>query len=211
MTQATRMDDIYRLQRHIYDATRHYYLLGRDRLLRGLPVPMGGAVLEVGCGTGRNLAALRKMRPDLTLCGLDVSTMMLETARAKLQGLDVTLACCRAEELDPQAHFRLDAAFDAVFFSYSLSMIPDWRAALEAGFATLKPGGTLAVVDFWGHGGLPSWLEWAHRRWLALFGVSFRPELLTYMRDMERQDRALLELESVKSGYAYLAWARKLG
>jgi len=211
MDQGQRMDAIYAVQRHIYDATRRYYLLGRDRLIRGLPVPANGCVLELGCGTGRNLAALRKLRPDLALCGLDVSSQMLETAGSKLKDLNVSLACCKAEELDCQGHFNLDGHFDAVFYSYSLSMIPTWGSALEAGFAALKTGGTLAVVDFWGQGGLPGPLEWAHKRWLKLFGVHFRPELLQYLRDMERQGRALLELESIKRGYAYLAWVRKLG
>ncbi|TIV98235.1 MAG: SAM-dependent methyltransferase, partial [Mesorhizobium sp.] len=49
------MDGVYRWQRHIYDLTRKYYLLGRDRLIDGLDVPRGGTVLELGCGTGRNI------------------------------------------------------------------------------------------------------------------------------------------------------------
>ena len=52
---AARMDRMYRYQRHIYDLTRKYYLLGRDRAIRDLQVPVDGTLLEVGCGTGRNL------------------------------------------------------------------------------------------------------------------------------------------------------------
>lgn len=211
MDQALRMDRMYVLQRHIYDATRRFYLLGRDRLLENIPAPRGGLVLEMGCGTGRNLKVLAGKRPDLALCGLDVSCMMLETAGKKLGKNGTRLACCRAEDLDLERHFGLDRDFDAVFFSYALSMIPTWEAALEAAWAALRPGGTLAVVDFWGQGGLPSWLEWAHKRWLALFGVHFRPELLAYLREMERGGRSRLRLESVRGGYAYLAFARKLG
>lgn len=210
MEQALRMDRMYALQRHIYDATRRFYLPGRDRLLEEMPAPHGGAVLEMGCGTGRNLAVLRRLRPDLTLCGLDVSARMLETAGRKLGGQDVRLACCQAEELNPCVHFGLDQRFDVVFFSYVLSMIPTWKDALEAGWAALKPGGTLAVVDFWGQGGLPDWLEWLHERWLRLYGVSLRPELLTHLRQMEREGRARLAALSVRGGYAYLAWVEKL-
>lgn len=209
MDQDQRMDTIYALQRHVYDATRRYYLLGRDRLIQGLPVPLGGSVLELGCGTGRNLAVLRRLRPDLTLCGLDVSARMLETAACTLKGQGVALARCKAEDIDPCSHFGQEQGFDAAFFSYTLSMIPAWETALEAGFATLKPGGILAVVDFWGQGGLPVWLEGAHRRWLGLFGVAIRPELLVCLRSMERQGRARMELESICNGYAYLAWVRK--
>ena len=40
------MDRMYRRQRHIYDLTRKFYLLGRDELIAGLKPPPGGAVLE---------------------------------------------------------------------------------------------------------------------------------------------------------------------
>jgi len=49
------MDRMYRHQRHIYDASRKFYLLGRDALITGLAPPKGGTILEIGCGTGRNL------------------------------------------------------------------------------------------------------------------------------------------------------------
>lgn len=208
MEQAQRMDSLYGFQRHFYDATRRFYLLGRDMLLEGLRVPQGGSVLEIGCGTGRNLAALAAMRPDLRLCGLDVSEAMLRTAEKKLRGREVALACRCAETLDSRGCFGVEA-FDAVFFSYCLSMIPCWEEALDAGWRACAPGGTLAVVDFWGRGGLPAWFEGLHARWLALFGVHPRPELLTRLREMERQGLARLAVESVRGGYAYLAWLEK--
>ena len=209
MDQARQMDRMYAFQRHLYDATRRYYLLGRDRLLQGLPVPSGGRVLEIGCGTGRNLAVLSRQRSDIALYGLDISARMLETATHRLKGRGISLARGMAEEMDPHVSFGLDERFDAVFFSYALSMIPRWELALEAGWQALKPSGTLAVVDFWGQGGLPACLDWVHKRWLKLFGVKFRPELLTYLREMEKQGRAGLELESVRKGYAFIAWVRK--
>ena len=81
---AARMDGIYRHQRHIYDATRKYYLLGRDRLIRDLDVPRGARVLELGCGTGRNLALIRRRYPDCRLFGLDISEEMLINARRRM-------------------------------------------------------------------------------------------------------------------------------
>jgi S-adenosylmethionine-diacylgycerolhomoserine-N-methlytransferase len=38
---------------------------------------------------------------------------------------------------------------DVVTFSYSLTMIPDWFAAIENALAILKPGGHIGVVDFY--------------------------------------------------------------
>ena len=55
VASAELMDRIYRRQRHLYDFTRKYYLLGRDRLIHRLSPPAGSRVLEIGCGTARNL------------------------------------------------------------------------------------------------------------------------------------------------------------
>ena len=72
------MDSIYRTQRHIYDLTRKYYLLGRDRLIRELAPPEDGCVLEVGCGTGRNLIKAARRYPRARFYGIDISEAMLE-------------------------------------------------------------------------------------------------------------------------------------
>ena len=52
ISHAEMMDEVYRYQRHIYDLTRKYYLLGRDRLIEGLKVPDRANILEIGCGDG---------------------------------------------------------------------------------------------------------------------------------------------------------------
>ncbi|MEQ1710997.1 MAG: class I SAM-dependent methyltransferase, partial [Hyphomicrobium sp.] len=84
------MDGIYRYQRYIYDATRKYFLLGRDRMLDGLKPPPGGAILEVGCGTGRNLILAARRYPGTTLYGFDISNAMLETARQSITRAGLT-------------------------------------------------------------------------------------------------------------------------
>jgi S-adenosylmethionine-diacylgycerolhomoserine-N-methlytransferase len=58
--QAAAMDRMYRFTRHVYDLTRRYYLLGRDRLLAQVPTSADTATLEVGCGTARNIIALAR-------------------------------------------------------------------------------------------------------------------------------------------------------
>ena len=52
---AALMDRMYRRQRHIYDLSRKFYLLGRDEAIARLRPAPGDKVLEIGCGTGRNL------------------------------------------------------------------------------------------------------------------------------------------------------------
>ncbi len=52
---ANAMDRMYRWQHAIYDLTRKPYLLGRDQMIEALRPKNGERVLEIGCGTGRNL------------------------------------------------------------------------------------------------------------------------------------------------------------
>jgi S-adenosylmethionine-diacylgycerolhomoserine-N-methlytransferase len=85
------MDAIYRSQRHIYDLTRKYYLLGRDALIAGIAPPPSGLVLEVGCGTGRNLIAAARAFPNARYFGIDISAAMLETARAKIAAAEISI------------------------------------------------------------------------------------------------------------------------
>ena len=80
---AALMDRLYRRQRHFYDVTRKYYLLGRDRLIEGLAPPPGSRVLEIGCGTARNLVAAAQAWPDAQFYGIDISAEMLATARQR--------------------------------------------------------------------------------------------------------------------------------
>lgn len=169
------MDSVYKGQRHIYDATRKYYLFGRDTLIDGLNARGGMRVLEVACGTGRNMAKVRKAWPGVRLYGLDISEEMLKNARRAL-GDDAVLAAGDACSFDPQDLLGEDR-FDRIILSYSLSMIPDWEGALDHAAAQLAPGGELHMVDFGDLSGLPGPLERGLHAWLAKFHVQTRSAL----------------------------------
>ena len=143
-TAAGRMDAIYRSQRHIYDVTRKYYLLGRDRMIAELNVPAGGTVLELGCGTGRNLILAARKYPAARFHGIDISEEMLITARANVAkaGLAdrIRLAQGDASSVDTMKALGI-GAFDRVFISYALSMIPPWCETAAHAMALVKPGG----------------------------------------------------------------------
>lgn len=204
-SHAALMDGVYRRQRHIYDATRKYYLLGRDRMIAGLRVPDGGAVLELGCGTGRNLVLALRRYPKARFFGLDISTAMLETAaRAIAQegaGPRAKLAQGDATAFDAQALFG-EAGFDRVFISYSLSMIPGWERTVAAALAVLKPGGSLHIVDFGRQERLPSWFKRLLRAWLARFHVTPRDVMAEVLESESRKSGASLSFRSLYRGYA---------
>ncbi len=174
------MDSIYRHQRHFYDLTRKYYLLGRDRLIRELDPPQGGHVLEVGCGTGRNLIKAARRYPHALFYGLDISDAMLEKAQQNIEraGLSdrIRLAQTDASAFEAQALFGRQS-FDRVFFSYSLSMIPAWQKALDCGYASTSTNGRLLIVDFGQQESLPRWFSRVLTWWLKQFHVSSRAEL----------------------------------
>jgi S-adenosylmethionine-diacylgycerolhomoserine-N-methlytransferase len=181
-SHAALMDDVYRHQRYFYDLTRKYYLFGRDRLIREMALAPGARVAEVGCGTARNLVRIARLYPDSKLFGLDASGEMLKSAavaieRAGLSGR-TTLVKAYAEALSPGL-FGEREPFDAIIFSYSLSMIPDWRQAILAAAAALGRSGQLHIVDFGDLKGLGPVAERLLGAWLGLFHVSPRAELLS--------------------------------
>ncbi len=178
---AALMDRVYRHQRYIYDITRKYYLFGRDRLIAELALKPGARLIEIGCGTSRNLIKIAQAYPDARLFGLDASAEMLLTSKRAVEraglGHRIKLVQAYAEHLTP-ALFGEQEPFDAAVFSYSLSMIPDWKQALSAAHAALKPAGKVHVVDFGDLKGLSPAAERILRGWLALFHVAPREELL---------------------------------
>jgi S-adenosylmethionine-diacylgycerolhomoserine-N-methlytransferase len=172
---AALMDEVYRGQRHIYDFTRKYYLFGRDTLIAGLAARPGMRVLEVACGTGRNLAKVGKAWPGVRLFGLDISAEMLKSARAAV-GSEARLGQGDACAFDA-VELLGERAFERIVLSYSLSMIPDWQGALDHAAGQLAPGGSLHVVDFGDLRGLPAPFQTLLTRWLAKFHVEPRTAL----------------------------------
>jgi S-adenosylmethionine-diacylgycerolhomoserine-N-methlytransferase len=187
------MDSVYRRQRHIYDLTRKYYLLGRDRLIRELDAKPGEKIVEIGCGTARNMIAISRAYPEVQIYGLDASTEMLISARESVAraGLEnkIGLAHGLAEDMTP-ALFGIEGDFDKAIFSYSLSMIPDWQAALRVAAANVRPGGTIHIVDFGDLKGLWSPAAALLRRWLHLFHVEPREALLKGLEATRERTRS---------------------
>lgn len=204
-SQKVAMDRMYRLTRHIYDVTRKPYLLGRDQMIAGLGVPPGGTVLEMGCGTGRNLVAAGRCYPNAQLFGFDISEEMLKTARRNVNrsGFDIRLAQGDACNFSPEAAFGL-ARFDRVYFSYTLSMIPEWRKALAQGLALVKDGGTLSVVDFGFCEGLGAPSRGLLHGWLSLFHVTPRATLEAEMTRLANEYGRVIRFERPVRGYAQL-------
>jgi S-adenosylmethionine-diacylgycerolhomoserine-N-methlytransferase len=205
-----RMNRMYRRQRHIYDGTRRYYLLGRDQLIDRLRPAAGARVLEIGCGTGRNLVHAAGRYPDAQFFGIDVSTEMLTSAISVISRRGLTnrirVAHGDATAFDPQALFGVPR-FDQMMISYSLSMIPDWRRVLEVAAGHLTPGGRLHIVDFGNQERLPGIARALLLRWLNMFDVIPRDDLEHVLKAMAGASGASLSFERPFRGYAqYAVW-----
>jgi S-adenosylmethionine-diacylgycerolhomoserine-N-methlytransferase len=202
------MDRMYRRQRRIYDATRKFYLLGRDDAIAALAPKPGDAVLEIGCGTGRNLIGVARRFPQALVFGLDVSSEMLASARTAIAraGLEgrVSVAQADATDFDGLALFGR-ADFDRVLVSYALSMIPPWREALARALDALPPGGALEIVDFGDQAGLPPLFRAGLRRWLAAFDVTPRDTLGEELARLTADHRLRCRTAPLYGGYAMRA------
>ena len=207
------MDRVYRRQRHFYDISREYYLLGRDHLIRSME-PGTGSVLEIGCGTGRNLIDAARAHPHARFYGIDISTQMLRTARSKIDkaGLTNRIRVARgdATSFDPAALFGT-ARFDRVFFSYALSIIPDWPAALALGLGTLTPGGRVQIVDFGLQEGLPPMFRKMFYAWLARFHVTPMAHQDWVVSGMATARGAAYSSRALFRGYVWYAEATASG
>jgi demethylmenaquinone methyltransferase/2-methoxy-6-polyprenyl-1,4-benzoquinol methylase len=130
-----------------YDRVAAILSLGQDPrwrrfLVSQVEVPPGGRVLDVATGTGAVAIELVRTR-NCTVVGVDQSAEMLAVARARARGRRVELVEARAEAL-PFA----DESFDALTFTYLLRYVDDPEATLRELVRVVRPGGSIAGLEF---------------------------------------------------------------
>ena len=146
-THQQRMEKYYAGQIENYDQTRKGFLHGRKELWESIAIPQDGVWVDFGGGTGANFEFLGDKIDRLSkIIMVDLSQSMLEKARVFIAQKNWTNVS--ATQGDATC-FKHEGQVDIVTFAYSLTMIPDWYAAIENAYALLKPGGTIGVVDFY--------------------------------------------------------------
>ncbi len=147
-THAGRMEGFYRGQAEGYDDFRRRLLQGRAELFAALDVPENTIWADMGGGTGSSLEfmgdKLSRMRKTYIV---DLAPSLLEMAgqRVAAHGWNhVEAVEADATRFAPEA-----GQLGLVTFSYSLTMIPDWFAAIDHALELLEPGGLIGVVDFY--------------------------------------------------------------
>lgn len=145
---AERMESFYGGQADAYDDFRKRLLQGREELWTTLEKPDGAVWVDMGGGTGSNIEYLAGAMDRLQkVYVVDLSDSLLKVASQRFEERGWTNAS--AVKADATTFCPEEGYADVVTFSYSLTMIPDWFAAIENAKRILKPGGQIGVVDFY--------------------------------------------------------------
>jgi S-adenosylmethionine-diacylgycerolhomoserine-N-methlytransferase len=170
-----RLERYYDFHSKIYDRTRWAFLFGRSAAVDSIPGdPPPSDILEVGCGTGKNIVSMAGRFPDAEICGLDLSQAMLGIASRKTASFGGRVRLIARAYDGP---FK-PSSFDVILFSYALSMFnPGWDAAVDGAHADLRPGGHIAVADF--HSSRFA----AFRKWMGINHVRMEAHLLPKLRE----------------------------
>lgn len=129
-----------------YDATHALPFLKRHEAHLSLEVKAGDHVLEIACGTGLNFLHLRQLiGKNGMLIGLDYTPAMLNIARRRIAGFGWTNVALLAG--DAASLPFPDAAFDRVFCSFALSVIPAFEEAIAEVRRVLVPGGRFVALE----------------------------------------------------------------
>lgn len=199
-SHAQRMESFYGGQAKGYDDFRRRLLKGRQELIDSIEKPKGGVWVDMGGGTGSNIEFLANDIASLKkVYVVDLSTSLLKVASERFaeRGWDNAVAV----EADATTWCPEEGYADVVTFSYSLTMIPDWFAAIENAKRILKPGGLFAAVDFYVGRKHPA-EEMKRQGWLArnLWGPWFAtdnvfpsPDHVPFMRHHFEQVRLVEE------------------
>ena len=192
-----KMSAFYAAQAKGYDAVRENMLVGRPDMVSGFgPIKEGHTWLDVGGGTGRNLHYLRAQL-DLfeRIIVLDICPELLEIGQENAR-LTFTPAQCEKiswvclDINDPNVkkilakhlHNDLGRGFDTISFSYSLSMIPEWKKALLSAKTLLSDQGRVIISDFdtYTEEG-KSFKDWLIHMWYKQDGVRIEAESRRYI------------------------------
>ena len=177
-----RLEGFYAPQAERYNAFRARLLLGREELIAALEIPPGARVVELGCGTGSNLALLDRTNHVESMASVqlvDLCPSLLALARQRSHAYsNVEVSEADASTWQPAE------PVDRVYLSYALTMMPNWHAVLINAWAMLAPGGRLGVVDFHLPGKTDRLGNRFWKRWFAHDGVHLTNQHLLALQSL---------------------------
>lgn len=147
-THQQRLESFYSGQADQYDNFRKRLLKGREEMYAAVEAPPQAVWIDMGGGTGSNLEYIKDRIDQLgKVYVVDLSTSLLKRAQQRVE--EHGWQNVEAVEADATTWQPPEGQVDVITFSYSVTMIPDWFAAIDHAYQLLKPGGILGVVDFY--------------------------------------------------------------
>jgi demethylmenaquinone methyltransferase/2-methoxy-6-polyprenyl-1,4-benzoquinol methylase len=113
----------------------------RKRAVQALGVLPKDRILDIACGTGDMLAAIKAASPSVFAVGCDFSARMVKVAKKK----DVSAYLAVA---DACALPFAEETFDKITLVFGFRNIPDKTKALKEAHRALKNGGVLGILEF---------------------------------------------------------------
>ncbi|MEO8289997.1 MAG: class I SAM-dependent methyltransferase [Gaiellaceae bacterium] len=131
-------------------------------------------VLDVACGTAAVSLELERQY-GCRVVGIDQSAEMLAAGRKRVEAAGSSARIELREERAEALPFE-DGSFDALTFTYLLRYVDDPGATLGSLARVVRPGGRIAMLEFFVPGGLvrPAW-ELYVRAGLPAFGGLISP------------------------------------
>jgi S-adenosylmethionine-diacylgycerolhomoserine-N-methlytransferase len=162
---------------------RHFHNLlffGRNKIINKIPGDLAPRkILEIGCGSGKNLLNMCKKYPGADITGIDFSKTMLNEAITNLGYCTPQVKLLHRRYHKP---LHNEPAYDLILLSYTLSTMPDWKKVVNCIYQDLKDDGVLVYVDFHSAGNsyIKNWLEFSQSRTseeqLSWLETRFEPE-----------------------------------
>ena len=147
-THQERLENFYSGQAENYDLFRQRLLQGREKLYQSVSSHDGEIWIDLGGGTGANFEPIGdRLSKFGKIYIVDLCPSLLEVARQRTADRGWTNV--EVVQSDVTQFVPPEGKADFVTFSYSLTMIPNWFAAIDQAYRLLKPGGVLGVVDFY--------------------------------------------------------------
>jgi S-adenosylmethionine-diacylgycerolhomoserine-N-methlytransferase len=199
VSEQTTLGGYYRRHAHIYDLTRWAFLFGRSELVRST-ARLGNPkrILEIGCGTGRNLAQLAGQFPSADITGVDLSGDMLNKARQKLSAYGSRV---RLINRAYDAPLSPDAPFDLIVLSYCLSMInPGFENVLKHCAEDLSPTGYIAIADF--HSSSSRWFK----QWMSVNHVRMEEQISKSLASLAYEPERMRVSKAFGGLWSYLVY-----
>src|SRR5947207_6422883 len=135
-----------------YDFLNHFLSAGLDRrwrarAIREMRLPPAARVVDLCAGTGDFAIAAAAASPGMHVVGVDFAAAMLAIGRDKLRraGLDDRVRLVRGDATTIPVR---DGWADAATIGFGIRNVVDPAAALRELGRVLKPGGTLAILEF---------------------------------------------------------------